>query len=338
MALNFSPKNLAEYLTDLSGYKAGIALTLEELCDHLSGDEGYADVIQRSETHGVRMHSTELEAISYRLMYRVGYSETEYNGDSTGAWRFHKYRNTDQLEEHIAVTSIWLEMVPGMMEDAEKNRRGMDPRAFIRRCQKKLGVLGMQMAIEQVMVVHQALRMSLFSHPQFDVWEDTVTLSQLFNGVKHTPQEGAFIDQRFIDYLSVNSGRLPEMHWRRFEELTAEFFNREGFRVELGPGSNDDGVDVRVWKPDASPTANPLCLIQCKRVQAKVEKLVIKGLASDVQFENAEYGVIVTTSTLSPGAKTTIESRGYPIRAVERDAVAKWLVQLRTPGTGLIRI
>ncbi|CRM50436.1 hypothetical protein [Pseudomonas sp. 58 R 12] len=45
MALNFSPKNLAEYLTDLSGYKAGIALTLEELCDHLSGDEGYADVI-----------------------------------------------------------------------------------------------------------------------------------------------------------------------------------------------------------------------------------------------------------------------------------------------------
>jgi len=27
MALNFSPKNLAEYLTDLSGDKAGIALS-----------------------------------------------------------------------------------------------------------------------------------------------------------------------------------------------------------------------------------------------------------------------------------------------------------------------
>ena len=115
-------------------------------------------------------------------------------------------------------------MVPGMVEDAEKNGRGMDPRAFVRRCHKKLGALGLEMAIEQVMVFHQALRMSLFSHPQIDVWDDTVTLSQLFNGVQHPPQE---------------------------------------------------------------------------------------------------YGVIVTTSTLSPGAKTTTESRGYPIRAVERDAVAK---------------
>ncbi|CRM50426.1 Restriction endonuclease [Pseudomonas sp. 58 R 12] len=225
-----------------------------------------------------------------------------------------------------------------MVEDAEKNGRGVDPWAFVRRCHKKLGALGLEMAIEQVMVFHQALRMSLFSHPQINVWDDTLTLSQLFNGLQHTPQEGAFIDQRFSDYLSVNSGRLPEMHWRRFEELTAEFFNRESFHDELGPGFNDDGVDVMGCKPDASPMANLLGLIQYKRVQAKVEKLVIKGLASDVQFEKAGYGVIVTTSTLSPGAKTTIESRGYPIRAVERDAVAKWLVQLLTPGTGLIRI
>ncbi len=38
------------------------------------------------------------------------------------------------------------------------------------------------------------------------------------------------------------------MHWRKFEELTAEYLQREGFNVELGPGINDDGVDVRIWK------------------------------------------------------------------------------------------
>ncbi|MDH0628981.1 restriction endonuclease [Pseudomonas mosselii] len=164
------------------------------------------------------------------------------------------------------------------------------------------------------------------------------SLDQLFGKAEHSSKGGAFIDQRFIDYLSVNKDRIGDMHWRRFEELTAEFFQRQGFRVDLGPGSGDDGVDVRVWKPDSEPGANPLCLVQCKRQKVKVEKVVIKGLLSDIQWEKAEYGVIVTSSTLSPGAKTTIEARGYPIRAVERNAVSKWLMALRTPGTGIVRM
>lgn len=338
MALNFSPGNFNEYLADLTGYKVGLALTLEELYDHLNGMEGYADIARQSELSGIRLHSTEVESITYRLMHRVGYTDQEYDGDHTGVWRFHKYRKSGQFELYENVSTIWIEMMPSMMEAAQKSTGGLDPSPYLMRCAKAFGRTGLDMAMEQIKVLDMALRMSLFRTPQAETWDDQVTLAQLFQGAQHTAKEGAFIDQRFIDYLSVNKDRIPEMHWRRFEELTAEFFQREGFRVDLGPGSNDDGVDVRVWKPDSEPGAAPLCLIQCKRQKAKVEKVVIKGLFADVQWEQAEYGVIVTSSTLSPGAKTTIEARGYPIRAIERDAVSKWFEQLRTPGTGIIRI
>jgi restriction system protein len=194
------------------------------------------------------------------------------------------------------------------------------------------------MAIEYVLGFDHQMRMNPHNLSGYEVWAKKVELKALFSGTFEAPERGKFIDQRFINYLSNNDHRLSEMHWRKFEELTAEYFGREGFRVEIGPGSNDDGVDVRLWNPDAPEDAKPTCLIQCKRQKAKIEKVIIKGLAADVQFMGADYGMIVTTSELSPGAQTTISARGYPIQVVERDAVKTWLTRLRTPGTGIIRI
>ncbi len=130
---------------------------------------------------------------------------------------------------------------------------------------------------------------------------------------------------------------MADMHWRKFEQLTAEFYERAGYKVELGPGGNDDGVDARIWLPDAPEGAEPLGIVQCKRQRDKVEKVVVKGLAADVQFEGAAYGVVVTTSELSPGARATIQARGYPLVEVDRDGVRNWLATLRTPGTGIVR-
>lgn len=169
-------------------------------------------------------------------------------------------------------------------------------------------------------------------------WVKDLSLNKLFSGTTDKPEQGRYIDQRFINYLCQNPDRMPEMDWRKFEELTAEFFEREGYLVNLGPGSNDDGVDVRVWNPDASPTEKPLCLVQCKRQKAKVCRVVVKGLHADVEFEGAKYGVLVTTSELSPAAKNTISARGYPIQEVDRNGLRKWLTRLRDPGTGIVRV
>ena len=129
------------------------------------------------------------------------------------------------------------------------------------------------------------------------------------------------------------------MYWRQFEKLTAEFFEQAGYLVDLGLGRNDDGVDVRVWKDLASDKdSSPTLIIECKRQKGEVDKVTVKGLAADVAFEGATYNLIAITSQLSPGAKTAIEARGYPLEQVDRVSLGIWLSTLRTTGTGVIRV
>lgn len=53
---------------------------------------------------------------------------------------------------------------------------------------------------------------------------------------------GTFIDQRYLNNLSINTDKLDLMHWRQFEALTAEYFERKGYRVDIGSGRNDGAL------------------------------------------------------------------------------------------------
>ena len=334
----FAPGTLADGLSETAGYKAGLALSIEELCDHLSGTE-FPDIITNSEIGPVRLRAEEYEALFYKLLHRIGYTKEEYDGDYVGAKRFHKYRKKGLLREFEGVLEIYNGIWKELIDQARtSDKKLIDPTRFLVKCHEKYGAVGLEMAMEQLEVWNRAMTLSPHSIGRGTEWNGQLELRKLFEGTNDAPQQGQFIDQRFIDYLSHNLDRLPEMHWRKFEELAAEFFHREGFQVQLGPGRNDDGVDVRVWKPDSSATEMPLCLVQCKRQKSKVEKIVVKGLYADVQHEGADFGVVVTTSELSPGARKTVASRGYPIQEVERMALSKWLATLRTPGTGIVRL
>lgn len=336
--MNFGPGILADGLSETAGYKAGLTLSVEELCDHLTGTE-FPDIIRRSEEYGTRLRSEEYEGLFYKLLYRIGYTAEEYDGDHTGAKRIHKYRRKNQLREYEGMLKIFGGMWMDLINQAEaKGTQSIDPTPFVIKCHEQFGAVGLHMAMEQIDVMSRAFTLSPHSIGRSVYWTSPLELEKLFTGTSEDPEGGKFIDQRFVDYLSNNLDRMPEMHWRKFEELSAEFFHREGYQVELGPGSNDDGVDVRVWKGGSEPTDKPLCLVQCKRQKAKVDRVIIKGLYADVEYEGAEYGVIVTTSELSPAARSTVAARGYPIKEVEREGLKKWLSALRTPGTGIVRL
>ncbi|MCX2865532.1 restriction endonuclease [Paucibacter sp. PLA-PC-4] len=335
--MTFDQGVLADSLSETAGYKAGLALSVEELCDALSGTS-YPDTIRASEEYVVRLRSEEYEALFYKLLHRIGYTAEEYDGDVTGAKYFHKYRDT-ALEQWTGVTKLYVRMWPKMMKAAhEAKTKQMDPRPFIMAAYKKYGQLGVTMAMERIEALNKAVTLSPHSLIRYRKWHSPIALAALFKGSKEAPELGRFIDQRYIDFLSQNEDKLALMHWRKFEQLTAEFFDREGYSVELGPGSNDEGVDVRVWKPGDEVTENPHCLIQCKRQKDKVEKVVVKGLMADVQFEGADLGLVVTTSELSPGSRSTIAARSYPIKEIDKNGLSRWLQKLRTPGTGIVRV
>lgn len=162
-----------------------------------------------------------------------------------------------------------------------------------------------------------------------------LALSSLFKESEAPTPTGAFIDQRFIDYLNANLDSVSTIHWRQFERLVAEYMRRQGYSVELGPGVNDDNIDIRVWSAAPQPGQSPLMIIQCKRWREKIGKIIVKALWADVQATSAMRGLVATTSALSDGATSTIRARGYGIDVADHNAIREWLTAMRTPETGV---
>jgi len=162
-------------------------------------------------------------------------------------------------------------------------------------------------------------------HVEATDWDGITPLGDLFNSEVLPLSPDDFIDQKFIDYLAVNEGRIDQINWRNFERLSAQFFKNVGFHAKLGPGRNDGGVDIRIWPQKSMIRKPPLILIQCKRykVSNSVEVEYVKALYTDVEFENAESGMIITTSYVAPGGKKVASIRKWPLNFLENEEVRK---------------
>ena len=177
---------------------------------------------------------------------------------------------------------------------------------MMREAHDKYGKLGLDSIMKLIHGYAELMNHSPHSAMRFHQWDDIINIEDLFEQYRPVVSKGTFLDQRFLDYLSVNVEKLGKIHWRKFEELTAECFSKFDYSVELGPGSNDDGVDVRVWNDDQRGA--PKYIIQCKRVKLKIDKVTIKGLYADVLHEGSELGLLVTSSEFSVGARKTISA------------------------------
>lgn len=201
-----------------------------------------------------------------------------------------------------------------------------------RDAQSRYGALGVQVLEELREAAQLDTHLSPWGSQRWVEWRDVLDLAELSNSESVSAMHGTFFDQRFIGYLARDVARIDTMNWRKFEALIAERFVRLGLRVELGPGRGDDGVDIRVWGAD---DASALTIIQCKRQQSDVSQVIVKALASDVGWTGADHGLLVTSTRAAPSAKRVIETRSYPVRVVERDAIAQWLAEMSQPSTGL---
>ena len=82
-------------------------------------------------------------------------------------------------------------------------------------------------------------------YPQRKTWNCINSLSSLYECEVKNENSIDYLDQKFIDYLAVNGNEIETIHWRNFERLCAEYFRRNGYKVILGEGWNDGGIDIR---------------------------------------------------------------------------------------------
>jgi restriction system protein len=96
---------------------------------------------------------------------------------------------------------------------------------------------------------------------------------------------------------------------RRFEVLCGLLFENMGYSVEVTRYVADEGVDAFMRNDGV------LSLLQCKRVKGSVGQPVLRDLWGSIAHHGAEFGIVVTTGTVSAPARDWISDK--PIRIIE---------------------
>jgi restriction system protein len=326
---------LPAFFSELVGYKSGVCLSQGQMVslleDCLEG-EGLFEVADDSL---VRVRSEDVEAVVNHLLFKLGNTPTP-RMVHPAIDLYHRYKaDPPKLKRAIKVLDEWKDFIAEAVTTArDRGASTVDPTPFLEEMARRSSFEA-KVALELFDDINTRIQQNPWNSVRLVEWNDTIDLRELFESESLQTQYGQFFDQRFIDYLYRNFDDIDTVHWRKFEGLTGEFFTREGFHVELGPGRGDEGVDARIWPKEEGSDQPPAILVQCKRQKEKVSKVVVKALWADVVDEAASSGLVVTTSRLSPGARKVCKARAYPIQAAERETLRSWIRAMRSPGAGV---
>ncbi len=322
----------AASLSEDAGERSGFALSSQQLLEHLREDHPFRIALNKDDAL-LRVGSDEYADAVGDLLYALGAADQP--GMPTLGQRLVRNLGSDWevLADFEAILKV--EAV------ANHHLRQRSETGLLDRNALNADVAGAVGTRRAAIMDHLLDAMSLhLAHSPFftreERAEDPVALTSLFTSERLPAAKAGFFDQRFINYLAGRPELLQEINWRQLEGLAAEYLARRGYDVELGPGRDDGGVDVRAWNAGVRPGTPPVMIVQCKREKRKIGKVVVKALWADVHAERADAGLIVTTTDISPGAARVVEARAYPITVANRDEVKRWIAAMRKPAAGVI--
>ena len=135
------------------------------------------------------------------------------------------------------------------------------------------------------------------------------------------------VNDELIQHLARHPEMLRSLDPRRFEELIAELFARQGFDITLTPRTRDGGKDIYAIKNDE--VGKSLYLIECKRYAAtnKVGVETVRALYGVASAESATKGIIATTSSFTKGAIDFATPLEYKLSLRDFDALKQWLYE-----------
>ncbi len=94
-----------------------------------------------------------------------------------------------------------------------------------------------------------------------------------------------------------NINTIRALHWRNFEELVAEAYRRQGYRVTEGGYGADGGIDLELRKDGL------LTLVQCKQWKTqKVGVNVVREMFGVLTAHKANHCIIISSGTFTQQA------------------------------------
>lgn len=105
-------------------------------------------------------------------------------------------------------------------------------------------------------------------------------------------------------YLNSDMYRVDRMNGKEFEEFLKCFFEENGYRVKLTPGSGDYGVDLICTKTvPGTHKEKESVAIQAKRYKGKVGIAAVQQIIGGMHYYNCEKGMVITNSIFTDNAR-----------------------------------
>lgn len=332
--------SVSEYISSVSefvGNKTGLCLDENDLA-RLTKDFSEVDSnrFMASKESVIRVRSEDYSAIILWLYYKTGYTD-KYYPENYHLELYKKYhKDKTKMDVCVGIMDFFIETCRRLVEEEQcEDGQLLDPSPIVEFAGERYGELGYSMSLEIIKAFSVEMELSPWKKVHRIIWKDRRKLEELFQSESLETEYGRYFDQRFVHYLINNFHDIGNIHWRQFEAIAGEYFTKLGCHVEIGSGRNDGGVDLRVWDESQDIRGPAAILVQCKRQKKKIEKVIVKSLWADMCNENAQSGLIVTSSSISPGAEEVCRARGYNIKGIDRKALQKWLLAMREPGVGV---
>ena len=134
------------------------------------------------------------------------------------------------------------------------------------------------------------------------------------------------LDQELYAHFAGHPDQLSNLQWREFEEIVAALLESQGYKVELGLGRNDGGVDIKLLQRD--PIGDILTLVQVKRYRPdrKIRLEAVQALYGAAMADSAEKSMFVTTSAYLPSVKKFAARRNVQMALHVSSDVQEWCV------------
>lgn len=175
----------------------------------------------------------------------------------------------------------------------------------------------------------------------FHIYAEDEKLNRAFESYFHwqwvcsliEPDAGDVYEEIYSHFQSSPQD-LHRLEPRAFEILLSRIFQNQGFATELGPGSGDGGIDIRLWQRD--PLGDILTLVQAKRYapHRKIKLDAVAALRGVMAVEKAPKGIFVTTSTYLPSARNFAGRESNTIDLATSADVVNWCA---TASNGIVK-
>ena len=115
-------------------------------------------------------------------------------------------------------------------------------------------------------------------------------------------------------YLNATLEMVDTMSGEEFEEFLKVHFEKQGYIVQLTPGTNDYGIDLICKKRYSSTNEQENgFVVQAKRYKGKVGVAAVQQVIAGAKYYDCKYGMVITNSYFTKNAWELAKKSGITL-------------------------